>query len=196
MTRVSSSTKFPNRGWMMLRLMPMWPRPASTATGLWAISQIGPLVHRPASIGNPTEVATARTPRRRSARARSWATAAKRSPSWWKLELATERGGAIRLSRLVAITSETRVRAPGSSRSAVWRWSASAGRSTSTAPASSAPDARHRSRSWAAVSCGGAGAGVSSASRRSCARRAVSAASLPRKMVLTDGSGRRRRHRP
>ena len=197
-TRVSRSTKFPNRGWMTLRLMPMWPRPASTATVLWEISQTAPLPHRPASMGNPTEVTTARAPRRWRARAISWATVASRSPSWWKAVFAIERGGDTRLSRLVAITSEMSVRAPGSSRSAVSRWVPSAARSTSTNPTSSAPSSRHNSPSRAALRRGGAARGGPSASRRSSARRDASASALPRKTALIrelTGCRGRRRHR-
>src|SRR5437879_4824734 len=45
--------KLPNLGWMTLRWMPMWPRPAATATGLCDTTQILPPGKRSISIGNP-----------------------------------------------------------------------------------------------------------------------------------------------
>ena len=53
--------KLPNLGWMTLRWMPMWPRPAATATGLCETTQILP-GKRSISIGKPIAGFTARTP--------------------------------------------------------------------------------------------------------------------------------------
>ena len=53
--------KLPNFGWITLRWMPITPRPAATATGLCATTQIRP-GNRSISIGNDIDGLIARYP--------------------------------------------------------------------------------------------------------------------------------------
>ena len=97
----------PNFGWMTLRWMPIWPRPAATATGLCETTQTlsG---KRPTSIGKPIAGLTARTPSASRAETILLATSLVWCPTWWNSRLATDRAGLrigsrfIRQTRLIS----------------------------------------------------------------------------------------------
>ncbi len=73
--------KFPNLGWMRLRCIPILPRPAATATGLWLTTHVlrGKLF---ISMGNPMAGLIARTPAASSLPATLRPTSSEWSPVW------------------------------------------------------------------------------------------------------------------
>ena len=102
----------PNRGWMTLRWMPIWPSPASTATGLCATTQVLP-GQAPISIGKPAPGCSARTPWSRSAVAMRSPTSVTASSARWNSRLPTERAGERIASTAVRFTNATRARGRG-----------------------------------------------------------------------------------
>ena len=85
--------KLPNFGWMTLRWMPIWPRPAATATGLCETTQILP-GKRSISIGKPIDGLTARTPSASRAATIARATSLVRSPGVVELQVGDRPGRA------------------------------------------------------------------------------------------------------